>query len=77
MMDFGLVDNWIKIHWPKSDVCEIGTKAEAKITTVGDTMGAFVFFAFGLTASFLVFLMELFYKRHLQRFKVMYTSFQN
>ena len=59
MLEMGLVKNWIKLHWPKSDLCDSGTKAQAKRASAGDLTGALLALSFGLFVSTFVFVLEL------------------
>ena len=59
MLEMGLVKNWIKLHWPKSDLCDSGTKAQANRASMGDLTGALLALSFGLFVSTFVFLLEL------------------
>ena len=59
MIEMGLVKNWIKLHWPKSDLCASGAKVQANGASLGDLTGALLALNFGLLVSTLVFLLEL------------------
>ena len=58
MLNMGLVDRWIKQHWPKSDACASGSEADARQATIGDVQGAFVVFSAGLTVASVAFFTE-------------------
>lgn len=63
MAESGLTNYWVKTTTPTLDQCELNNyevaSSERRVLSLNDLMGPFLFLLAGISASFLIFLMEI------------------